>query len=237
MRYAGGFAVFHVCFSEVRARLTDKELAQAAVFGLKNLYPDTACALKYEGDPWRLLVMARLSAQCTDKRVNIVSETLFRVYPDVYAMAEAPVPEIEDIVRPCGLYHMKASDIRKMSEKLITDFGGAVPDDMESLLSLPGVGRKIANLIRGDVFGLPAVVTDTHCIRICGRLGFYPEALKEPHKIEKILAALIPPSEQSDFCHRLVDFGREICSARSPRCGECPLSGICAHFAAESTKK
>ena len=213
------------------------ELAEAAVSGLKEIYPDTACALKYEGDPWRLLVMARLSAQCTDRRVNIVSEELFRVYPDVYAMADAPVSGIEDIVRPCGLYHMKASDIKKMSQMLITDFGGKVPCDMDSLLSLPGVGRKIANLMRGDVFGLPAVVTDTHCIRICGRLGFYPESLKEPYKIEKILAALVPPEEQSDFCHRLVDFGRDTCCARAPRCGECRLSGICAHFAADKTNE
>lgn len=141
--------------------MNPEELAGLAVSRLKMTYPDTACALKYEGDPWRLLVMARLSAQCTDRRVNIVSEELFRVYPDVYAMADAPVSGIENIVRPCGLYHMKASDIKKMSQMLITGFGGKVPYDMDSLLSLPGVGRKIANLMRGDVFGLPAVVTDT----------------------------------------------------------------------------
>lgn len=209
--------------------MTREKLAAVAVSGLKKIYPSTACALKYNGDPWRLLVMARLSAQCTDKRVNTVCEELFRVYPDVYAMADASVEKIEMLVRSCGLYHMKASDIKAMSQMLIADFGGIVPSELESLLLLPGVGRKIANLIRGDVFGLPAVVTDTHCIRICGRLGFYPESLKEPHKIERILVEVIPPEEQSDFCHRLVDFGREICSARSPRCRECPLADICAH--------
>lgn len=214
--------------------MTQGELATAAVSALKSIYPDTACALQYNGDPWRLLVMARLSAQCTDKRVNIVCEELFRVYPDVYAMADAPIEGIEGLVRSCGLYHMKASDIKRMSQILITDFGGNVPSELDSLLALPGVGRKIANLIRGDVFGLPAIVTDTHCIRICGRLGFYPESLKEPYKIERILVGVIPPEEQSDFCHRLVDFGREICSARSPRCNNCQLSEFCAHYKAEN---
>ena len=211
--------------------MTPKQRAAEAVSILKTRYPDAVCALRYEGDPFRLLVMARLSAQCTDKRVNLVSEALFAALPDPAAMAAAPVGEIEDLVRSCGLYHTKARDLKAMSEQLLARFGGAVPEGMEDLLSLPGVGRKIANLIRGDLYGLPAVVTDTHCIRIGGRLGLYPEDLKDPPKIEKILAAAIEPAEQSDFCHRIVLLGREICTARAPACGACPLRGICRHAA------
>ncbi len=209
--------------------MTEKELGEAAVSRLKEIYPDATCALEYGGDPWRLLVMARLSAQCTDKRVNLVCVDLFRELPDMNAMAEAPIERIEGLIRSCGLYRTKASDLKKMCQMLVSDFDGRVPEDMDELLSLPGVGRKIANLMRGDVFGKPAIVTDTHCIRICGRLGFYPEALKEPHKIEKILVKVISPEEQSDFCHRIVNFGRDICTARAPKCGECRLSDICGH--------
>ncbi len=208
-----------------------KELAAAAVERLKALYPDASCALLYEGDPWRLLVMARLSAQCTDKRVNLVSRSLFAALPDPAAMAAAPLPVIEELIRSCGLYRMKAADLKKMSAMLISDFGGRVPDDMDSLLSLPGVGRKIANLMLGDLYGKPAVVTDTHCIRICGRLGFYPESLKDPYRIEKILAEAIEPSEQSDFCHRIVNFGRDVCRARAPACSDCCLRSLCRRAA------
>ena len=210
--------------------MTEKELASISVSRLKTLYPNALCALEYGEDPWRLLVMARLSAQCTDKRVNLVCRDLFREIPNAFAMANAPLPKIEEMIRSCGLYHMKASDIKKMSAMLISDYGGTVPDRMEELLRLPGVGRKIANLMLGDIYGKPAVVTDTHCIRICGRLGFYPEELKDPYKVEKILVKAIEPKEQSDFCHRIVNFGRDVCTARAPKCGECPLNDICRHF-------
>ncbi len=211
--------------------------AKTIVETLKERYPDAECSLTYGGDPWRLLIMARLSAQCTDARVNIVCETLFEKYPTAADMAAGRQDEIEAIVRPCGLFRTKAASIREISVLLTEKYGGKVPSDMDELLSLPGVGRKIANLIRGDVFGLPAVVTDTHCIRIAGRLGFYPEEEKSPEKAERVLCAAIDPEEQSDFCHRLVLFGREICTARSPRCGDCPLSPFCAHRSAGNPEK
>ena len=199
----------------------------AIVAALKTLYPEATCALEWGNDPYKLLVMGRLSAQCTDARVNIVCRELFERYPTVEALAEAELADVERIVRPCGLYHTKAQNIIDASRMLLTDFGGVLPSDMESLLKLPGVGRKIANLLRGDVFSLPAIVADTHCIRICGRLGMYPTTLKDPTKVEKILTGLVPPAEQSDFCHRIVHFGRDICSARAPRCSECPLNNVC----------
>ena len=217
--------------------MTAKERAAKAVSILKERYPEAVCALRYEGDPFRLLVMARLSAQCTDKRVNLVSEELFAALPDPAAMAAAPVERIEELIRSCGLYHTKARDLKAMSEQLLSRFGGAVPEGMDELLSLPGVGRKIANLIRGDLYGKPAVVTDTPCIRIGGRLGFYPEALKDPPKIEKILAAAIEPAEQSDFCHRIVLLGRELCTARAPACESCPLRAVCRRAAKADRKK
>ena len=202
---------------------------QSVISRLEEIYPTAECALEYEGDGWKLLVMGRLSAQCTDARVNIVCKELFAKFPNCASMAAADINEIENIVRPCGLYKMKAESIKSASEMLMRDYGGQLPSDMESLLLLPGVGRKIANLLLGDVFGLPAVVCDTHCIRIMGRLGFYPEVLKDPTKIEFILRELIPPHKGSDFCHRIVFFGREVCSARAPKCGECPLSDLCSH--------
>lgn len=192
---------------------------------LKRVYPQPVCALESGGDPWRLLVMGRLSAQCTDARVNAVCRELFSEFPTPTAMATGDIARIEELVRPCGLYRVKARDIRDASRMLIEDFGGELPRTMEELLYLPGVGRKIANLLLGDVFGMPAVVADTHCIRICGRLGMYPESLKDPRKVEKILWELIDPKESSDFCHRIVMFGREWCSARAPRCHDCPLRG------------
>lgn len=212
-----------------------KRLSQI-VERLKEIYPDAECALHYGGDPWKLLVMGRLSAQCTDARVNIVCEELFRKYPNAEAMANGDITDIENIVKPCGLYRMKADNIREASRMLLTDFGGELPDNMEDLLKLPGVGRKIANLLLGDVFGKEAIVCDTHCIRICGRLGMYPEKEKDPTKIENILRDLIDLKEGSDFCHRIVIFGREICTARSPMCESCPLSDICLKRERENGK-
>ncbi len=209
------------------------ERGAEAVRLLEKAYPDAACSLESGGDPWRLLVMARLSAQCTDERVNIVCRTLFREIPDAKAMAEAPLARIEELIKSCGLYRVKAKSIKEASEILLRDYGGRVPDTMEELLSLPGVGRKIANLLLGDIFGKGGIVADTHCMRICGRLGFYPESLRDPLKVERILTPIIPQNEQSDFCHRLVHFGREYCMARGPVCEKdpalCPLSEICAH--------
>lgn len=212
----------------------------AIVERLKEVYPHMVCALEWGGqhggerdfllrESWKLLVMGRLSAQCTDARVNIVCRDLFQKFPTVESMASAAVEDIEDIVRPCGLYHTKAQNIKDACRILVEDHGGIVPDDMDSLLALPGVGRKIANLLLGDVYKKGGVVTDTHCIRICGRLGFYPETLKDPLKVERILTPLIPEAEQSDFCHRIVQFGRDTCMARSPACGECPLKDLCAY--------
>lgn len=194
---------------------------------LKEIYPSAECALEYGGDPWRLLVMGRLSAQCTDARVNLVCRELFSEFPTAEAMAEGDLAVIERIVKPCGLYKKKAENIKEASRMLAENFGGVLPDDMDSLLTLPGVGRKIANLLLGDVYKKPAVVCDTHCIRICGRLGMYPESQRDPYKIEKILLGLMDPKEGSDFCHRIVMFGRDTCSARSARCEACPLSDLC----------
>ena len=196
---------------------------------LAEIYPDAECALEYQGDPWKLLVMARLSAQCTDKRVNMVSKELFETFPTAEAMAEGDLELIKALVKPCGLYNMKAKDIKESSRQLVADFGGRVPDDMDSLLTLSGVGRKIANLILGDVYGKEAVVCDTHCIRICGRFGMYPEKEKNPDKIEKMLRELLDMKSGSDFCHRIVIFGREVCTARSPECDTCPLAELCEH--------
>lgn len=199
----------------------------AIVEALKAVYPVPVCALESGGDPWRLLVMGRLSAQCTDARVNIVCRELFTRFPTPEAMAAGELAEIEAIVRPCGLYRTKAQNILDASRMLLEEFGGEMPSDMEQLLRFPGVGRKIANLLRGDLFSLPAIVADTHCIRICGRFGMYPESQKDPVKVEKILSALVEPAEQSDLCHRLVQFGRDVCTARAPKCSTCPLQQLC----------
>lgn len=194
---------------------------------LARLYPDHECALEYGGIPWRLVVMARLSAQCTDARVNIVCRELFGKYPTVESLAYANVSDVEDIVKPCGLYRMKASDIVGECRDIVEKYGGEVPCDMDALLSMPGVGRKIANLIMGDVFGVGGVVCDTHFMRICGRLGFYPESLRDPTKIERLMDPVIPKDEQSAFCHRIVQFGRDVCMARGQDCCECPMSDVC----------
>lgn len=200
-----------------------EKIAQA----LKELYPEAPCALESGSDPFRLLVMARLSAQCTDARVNEVSLGLFQRYPTAEAMAQADLSELEALIRPCGLHRSKAKHLKEMSIMLLDRFEGKVPREMEDLLALPGVGRKIANLIRGDLYGLGGIVADTHCIRLCGRFGFYDSEIKDPVRVERLVTPLIPASEQSDFCHRLVMFGREWCSARAPRCGECPLASLC----------
>ncbi len=207
--------------------MTKKQKMAEVVEILKKSYPDAVCSLEYGGEPWRLLVMGRLSAQCTDARVNIVCRELFERFPTARTLADAPVEEIENIVRPCGLYHTKAADIKGECLMLCNEYSGELPDTMDELLRFPGVGRKIANLLLGDIFGKPAIVADTHCIRICGRLGFYPETQKDPKKVESILAEITEPKEQSDLCHRLVLFGRDTCSARSPKCEACPLSNIC----------
>ena len=212
---------------KIRDKAKKRALMALVSERLCELYPDAPCALEYEGDGWKLLVMGRLSAQCTDARVNIVCKELFAKYPNCEAMAAAELAEIERIVRPCGLYKTKASSIKEASRILSERYGGEIPRDIDALTELPGVGRKIANLLVGDIYGLPAVVCDTHCIRICGRLGAYDESLEDPTRIEFILRELIDPADGSDFCHRIVLFGRETCTARSPRCGECALADIC----------
>lgn len=215
-----------------KTKLSDRERAARAVEILEALYPDAACSLEAGGDPWRLLVMGRLSAQCTDARVNIVCRELFVKYPDCSAMADAEIAELEEAVRPCGLYRTKAASLKEASRMVRDEFGGRIPDTMEELLRLPGVGRKIANLLLGDIYHRGGIVADTHCIRICGRLGFYPEERKDPLYTERVMDPLVPKEEQSDFCHRIVDFGRDVCTARAPRCEACPMADFCAHAAA-----
>ena len=193
---------------------------------LEEMYPDAKCSLEYEGNAWKLLVMARLSAQCTDARVNIVSKDLFRTFPDVYSMATAPISDIENLVKPCGLYRTKAKSIKEMSKSIVDDFAGQVPQTFDELMSLSGVGSKIANLMLGDVFGQNAIVADTHCIRISKRLGLSDG--KNQHTVERQLDAIIPKEKQSDFCHRLVYHGRAVCTARTtPYCDKCCLKDIC----------
>ena len=192
---------------------------------LEEKYPQSLCALHYRKD-YELMIAVRLSAQCTDARVNQVTPALFAAYPPLEAMAAAPIADVENYVRSCGFYKHKARDIVLACQMLLRDYGGKVPGTMEELLKLPGVGRKTANLLLGDIYGVPgSVVCDTHCIRICGRLGLSQG--KEPEKVEKQLRAILPPEESSDFCHRIVLFGREICTARNPKCGQCPLALFC----------
>ena len=218
------------------SKRSKKERLSLIIAKLEEIYPESVCALEYGGDPWRLLVMGRLSAQCTDARVNIVCKELFAAYPDAPSLANAPLSDVERIIRPCGLYHTKAESIIEASRMLCEEYGGVLPDSMDELLKFAGVGRKIANLLLGDIYHKPAIVADTHCIRICGRLGFYPETLKDPHKVELILSELAPPEKQSDFCHRIVQFGRDTCMARSPRCDICPLSDLCPYQKEKPTK-
>lgn len=207
--------------------MTKEELALEIIRRLKKQYPDAGCTLDYN-EAWKLLVSVRLAAQCTDARVNVVVEKLYKKFPDVDALAEAKVEEIEELVKPCGLGHSKARDISACMKILKEQYQGKVPDQFDQLLKLPGVGRKSANLIMGDVFGKPAIVTDTHCIRLTNRMGLVDQ-IKEPKKVEMALWKIIPPKEGSDFCHRLVYHGREVCTARTkPYCDKCCLSDICA---------
>lgn len=210
--------------------MTKKEIAKLACEELQKIYPDVKCSLDYT-KPYELMIGARLAAQCTDARVNIVTKTLFKKYPSLEAFANADIEELEQDVKPCGFYHTKAKSIKEMAGQLINDFGGEVPDTMEELLTLSGIGRKTANLMLGDIFGKPAIVTDTHCIRITGRLGLTKN--KEPAKVEKDLIKLIPPENSSHFCHQIVEFGRDICSARKPKCGDCPLNYFCKYYCSQ----
>ncbi|MBS5214581.1 MAG: endonuclease III [Clostridiales bacterium] len=206
--------------------MTKEEWALEVIERLKKEYPDVGCTLEYD-QAWKLLVGVRLTAQCTDARVNIVVEDLYKKYPDVNALAQAEPEEIEAIIRPCGLGKSKARDISACMKILRDQYDGKVPDDFQALLKLPGVGRKSANLIMGDVFGKPAIVTDTHCIRLVNRIGLVDQ-IKEPKKVEMELWKIIPGEEGSDFCHRLVFHGREVCTARTiPHCDRCCLSDIC----------
>ena len=207
--------------------MTKQELALEVIERLKQSYPDVDCTLDYD-EAWKLLVSVRLAAQCTDARVNVVVQDLYAKFPDVNALAQADVSEIEAIVKPCGLGHSKARDISACMKVLRDEFGGHVPDDFDTLLSLPGVGRKSANLIMGDVFRKPAIVTDTHCIRLCNRIGLVDNQ-KDPKKVEMALWKIVPPEEGNDLCHRFVEHGRAVCTARThPYCDRCCLEEICA---------
>ena len=204
--------------------MNKKETALLAVAELEKLYPEAKCSLIYTAS-YELMIAARLSAQCTDARVNIVTNNLFRKYSTLQSFSEADLAELENDVKPCGFYRTKAKSIKEMAAKLFKDFSGEIPKTMDDLLTLPGIGRKTANLIMGDVWGKPAIVTDTHFIRITGRLGLTSNT--EPSKVEKDLIKLIPPEKSSDFCHRIVEFGRDICSARKPLSTQCPMNYFC----------
>ena len=204
--------------------MTKQQIALAAVQALKEEYPDAQCSLTYR-TPLQLLIATRLSAQCTDARVNLVTPALFERFPDVDSFAGAEVEEVAEYIKSCGLYKTKSRDIVAMAQMLRDNFGGEVPDTIEQLTTLPGVGRKTANLICGDVFGKPAVVVDTHCIRITTKLGLHKET--DQKKIELALKKLLPPEESNDFCHRLVLHGRAVCTARSPKCVDCCMNGFC----------
>ena len=208
-----------------------KEKVQAIIDLLKIQYPQALCALQYDKD-YELMIAVRLSAQCTDARVNLVTPALFAAYPTLQSLADASISDIEGYIHSCGFYRQKAKDIVLACQMLLAEYNGKVPGTMEELLKLPGVGRKTANLLLGDIFGTPgSVVCDTHCIRICGRLGL--SSGTDPEKVERQLRAILPPEESSDFCHRIVLFGREICTARSPKCESCPLSHLCTQWTPE----
>lgn len=205
--------------------MTRKEKAVLAVSQLEKEYPTAHCTLEYN-QPYRLLVAVRLSAQCTDARVDLTTPILFERYPSLESLANAKFIDIEEIIKPCGLYKTKAKDLIEMSRKLINEFQGKVPDNIEDLLKLPGIGRKSANLIVGDIYGKPAVVTDTHCIRLSNRIGLTSSDI--PLKVEMQLKEILPPEKSNDFCHRLVWHGRKVCTARKPKCEECCLSNLCS---------
>ena len=201
-----------------------KERVLASVEALEKLYPDAICSLEYK-DPFQLLIATRLSAQCTDKRVNMVTPDLFREFPTAEKMASGDINLVEELIKTCGLYKTKAQDLMGISKMLMENYGGEVPDSIEELTKLPGVGRKTAKLVCGDIYGKPAVVTDTHFIRICNRLGFVETT--NPLKVEKEMRKLLPEEKSNDFCHRTVLFGRDICTARKAKCEECPLNEFC----------
>ena len=204
------------------------EKVNAIIELLKIRYPDAPCALHYRKD-YELMIAVRLSAQCTDARVNLITPALFAAYPTLQSLANARIADVENYIHSCGFFRQKAKDIVLSCQMLIAEYDGKVPDTMEKLLKLPGVGRKTANLLLGDLYGEPgSVVCDTHCMRICERLGLSKG--REPEKVEKQLRAILPPEESSDFCHRIVLFGREVCTARAPKCTECPLSPFCEHI-------
>ena len=206
-----------------------KQKIQSIIDILKQRYPDAPCALHY-GQDYELMIAVRLSAQCTDARVNLVTPALFAAYPTLEAMAGADITDVENHVHSCGFYKHKARDIVLGCQMLLQEYHGRVPGTMEELLKIPGVGRKTANLLLGDLYSAPgSVVCDTHCIRICGRLGL-TDGSKDPEKVERQLRAILPPEESSDFCHRIVLFGREVCTARSPQCQNCPLAPLCSHM-------
>ena len=209
----------------------DPAAVAAIIRELKALYPDSLCSLDYEKD-YELLFSVRLAAQCTDARVNMVTPVLFGRFPTVEALANAPVEEVEECIKSCGLYKTKARDIVACCKMLVEQYGGVVPDTIEELVKLPGVGRKTANLVVGDVYGKPAIVCDTHCIRITNLLGLADS--KDPAKVEEQLRPILPPEKSNDFCHRLVLFGREVCIARRPRCQDCCLFGLCLHSPAKT---
>lgn len=205
-----------------------KEKVNAIIDILKQQYPQALCALQYEKD-YELMIAVRLSAQCTDARVNMITPALFEAYPTLEAMANADISDVERYIHSCGFYRQKAKDIVLACQMLIAQYNSKVPGTMEELLKLPGVGRKTANLLLGDLYAVPgSVVCDTHCIRICGKLGLSEG--KEPEKVERQLRAILPAEKSSDFCHRIVLFGRDICTARSPKCGECPLAVHCKYM-------
>ena len=205
-----------------------EEKVSAIIEILEQRYPEALCALHYEKD-YELMIAVRLSAQCTDARVNLVTPALFAAYPTLEAFARADIGDVENYVHSCGFYRHKARDIVLACQMLIENYNGKVPNSMEELLKLPGVGRKTANLLMGDLYGIPgSIVCDTHCIRICGKLGLSEG--KDPEKVERQLRKILPAEKSSDFCHRIVLFGRDICTARSPKCGECPLAVHCKYF-------
>ncbi len=210
-------------------RMTKKKRAAEVIRRLKEAYPESDCTLDYD-DAWKLLVSVRLAAQCTDARVNVVVQDLYRKFPTMQSLADASPEQIEEIVRPCGLGKSKARDINACMRMLVEEYEGKVPDEMEELLKLPGVGRKSANLILGDVYGKPAIVTDTHCIRLSNRIGLVDDC-KDPYKVEMALRKIVPAEEGNGLCHRLVDHGREVCTARTnPFCEKCCLSDICKYY-------
>lgn len=209
-----------------------QEKAVAVCDILDTIYPEAPCSLTYDA-PYQLMIAARLSAQCTDARVNIVTKTLFQQYPTLQSFADADLAQLEEAVRPCGFYRTKAKSIKEMCDRLLRVYGGVLPDTLEELLTLSGIGRKTANLLLGDIYGKPAVVADTHCIRISGRLGLSTK--HQPEQVEAELRAVLPPDRSSRYCHQIVQFGRDICRARNPLCAECPLQGLCV--APSFTKK